>query len=239
MFSTPDSSSIQVAGPRGRRSIAAVSALLMAFGGALASSGCTTDPYTGEQQVSKTAIGAVLGAAAGAGIGALANKRNRAKGALIGAGIGTVAGGAVGAYMDVQESKLREQLAGSGVSVTRQGDEIVLNMPGNVTFATDSSEIRSDFYKVLNSVGLVLKEYEKTIIEVTGHTDSTGSDEYNQTLSQKRAGNVGNYLVGQGIMNQRVLSQGFGETMPIADNGTPAGRQQNRRVELRLVPLTA
>lgn len=242
MISTPDSNdsiSIQTNGPRGRRSVATLVALLMAFGGVLAGSGCTTDPFTGEKKVSKTAIGGLLGAAAGAGIGALANKRNRAKGALIGAGIGTVAGGAVGAYMDVQESKLREQLAGTGVSVTRQGDEIVLNMPGNVTFATDQAEIRSDFYGVLNSVGLVLKEYEKTIIEVTGHTDSTGSDEYNQTLSQRRATNVGNYLVGQGILNQRVLAQGFGETMPIGDNSTPAGRQQNRRVELRLVPLTA
>jgi outer membrane protein OmpA-like peptidoglycan-associated protein len=236
MFSTPDSISIQTGG---RRSVASLAALLMAFGGVLGTAGCTTDPYTGESKVSKTAIGALLGAAAGAGVGALANKRNRAKGALIGAGVGTLAGGAVGAYMDVQESKLREQLAGTGVSVTRQGDEIVLNMPGNVTFDTDSSAIRSNFYGVLNSVGLVLKEYEKTIIEVTGHTDSTGSDEYNQTLSQKRASNVGNYLVGQGIMNQRVLAQGFGETQPISGNDTPAGRQQNRRVELRLVPLTA
>lgn len=205
----------------------------------LGATGCTTNPYTGEQQVSKTAIGAVLGAAAGAGIGALANKRDRAKGALIGAGIGGLAGGAVGAYMDVQEAKLREQLAGTGVSVTRVGDEIVLNMPGNLTFDTDSSAIKPAFYGVLNSVGLVVKEYEKTIIEVTGHTDSTGSAEYNQTLSEQRAGSVGSYIQGQGIMAQRVLTQGFGQNMPIADNGTAAGREQNRRVELRLVPLRA
>ena len=239
MSTTPVSSSISLQRTPAKRPTAVLAALLMAFGGVVATSGCTTNPYTGESQVSKTAIGAVLGAAAGAGIGALANRRNRAKGALIGAGIGTLAGGAVGAYMDVQEAKLREQLAGTGVGVTRVGDEIVLNMPGNVTFATDSSEIRSNFYKVLNSVGLVLAEYDKTIIEVTGHTDSTGSDEYNQTLSQRRADNVGNYLVGQGVMNQRVLTQGFGETMPIADNATKGGREQNRRVELRLVPLTA
>ena len=181
----------------------------------------------------------MLGAAAGAGIGALANKRNRAKGALIGAGIGALGGGAVGAYMDVQEKKLRDRLAGTGVSVTRQGDEIVLNMPGNVTFATDSSQIKGDFYGVLNSVALVLKEYDKTIVEVTGHTDSTGSDAYNQTLSEKRTGSVGSYLAGQGIIGQRIVTQGIGEQMPIADNGTPAGREQNRRVELRLVPLTA
>jgi outer membrane protein OmpA-like peptidoglycan-associated protein len=218
----------------GRRLVAVVAATALA-----AVSGCTTNPYTGESEISKTAIGAVLGAAAGAGIGALSNKRNRAKGALIGAGIGGLAGGAVGAYMDVQEAKLRDQLAGTGVSVTRDGDDIVLNMPGNVTFATDSSAIKPDFYGVLNSVGLVVKEYEKTIIEVTGHTDSTGSTEYNQTLSQKRAASVGSYLAGQGVMDQRILSQGFGEQLPVASNATPEGRRQNRRVELRLVPLTA
>ncbi|MGH0028276.1 MAG: OmpA family protein [Myxococcota bacterium] len=218
----------------GRRGVAFLAALAL-----LAAPGCTTDPYTGEKQVSKTAIGGVLGAAAGAGIGALANKRNRAKGALIGAGIGGLAGGAVGAYMDVQEAKLRDQLAGTGVSVTRVGDDIVLNMPGNLTFDTDSAAIKPNFYGVLNSVSLVLEEYEKTIIEVTGHTDSTGSAEYNQTLSEKRAGSVGSYLQGQGIMAQRVLTQGFGKTMPIADNNTAAGREQNRRVELRLVPLRA
>lgn len=218
----------------GRRLVAVMAGFAL-----VAASGCTTNPYTQESQVSKTAIGAVLGAAAGAGVGALANKRNRAKGALIGAGIGGLAGGAVGAYMDVQEAKLRDQLAGTGVSVTRVGDEIVLNMPGNVTFATDSSAIKPDFYGVLNSVSLVVEEYQKTIIEVTGHTDSTGSNAYNQTLSEKRAGSVGSYLAGQGIMSQRILTQGFGEQIPVADNGTPEGREQNRRVELRLVPLTA
>jgi outer membrane protein OmpA-like peptidoglycan-associated protein len=201
--------------------------------------GCTTDPYTGEKKISKTAIGGVLGAAAGAGIGAMANSRNRAKGALIGAGIGTVAGGGVGAYMDYQESKLRKQMEGTGVSVTRVGDEIVLNMPGNVTFAHDSAELRADFYKVLNGVSLVLKEYEKTIIEITGHTDSTGSQDYNLALSRRRAQSVGNYLSGQGILVDRIITEGFGKQYPVADNGTPEGRQANRRVELRLVPLTA
>lgn len=222
-----------------RRTLALLTTLLMATGGIVSTSGCTTNPYTQESQVSKAAIGGLIGAAAGAGIGALANRRNRAKGALIGAGVGALGGGAVGAYMDYQEAKLRDQLAGTGVSVTRVGDEIVLNMPGNVTFGSDQSDIRSDFYAVLNSVSIVLKEYDKTIIEVTGHTDSTGSDEYNQTLSQRRADNVGSYLKGQGVMGQRVLTQGFGESQPLADNATDTGRQQNRRVELRLVPLTA
>ena len=213
-----------------RATAAAVAATMLA--------GCTTDPYTGERQISKTAIGAVLGSAAGAGIGALADRRNRARGALIGAGVGALAGGAVGGYMDLQEKKLRERLQGTGVSVTRVGDEVILNMPGNVTFATDSANLNSGFYDVLGSVALVLKEFDKTIIEVTGHTDSTGADEYNQRLSEQRASAVGNFLVGQQIMSQRVITEGFGELYPVADNNSPQGRQQNRRVELRLVPLT-
>ena len=214
------------------------SSRLCALGLAAALFGCTTNPYTGESQVSKTAIGAVLGSAAGAGVGALAD-RNRARGALIGAGVGALAGGAVGAYMDVQEAKLRERLAGTGVSVTRYGNDLVLNMPGNVTFETDRADLKPSFFSVLNSVGLVLEEYDKTIIEVMGHTDSTGSDAYNQTLSEKRAQAVGQYLIAQGVDPRRVISQGFGESHPVASNDTPEGRQANRRVELRLVPLTA
>jgi outer membrane protein OmpA-like peptidoglycan-associated protein len=216
---------------RGKRSFAALA--LVAFAAA-----CTTDAYTGEKQVSRTAIGAAIGAGVGAGIGALAG-RHHARNALIGAGAGALAGGAVGGYMDYQEAKLRKQLAGTGVSVTRVGDEIVLNMPGNVTFDTNRAEIRPDFYAVLNSVVLVIKEYEKTIIEVTGHTDSTGTVEYNLELSQRRADSVGGYLKGQGVNPMRVLTQGFGKQYPIAGNDTPEGRQQNRRVELRLTPLTA
>ena len=211
---------------------------LAACGLLIALAGCTTDPYTGQPQISRTAIGAVLGAGAGAGIGALAD-RNHARGALIGAGVGTLAGGAVGAYMDYQEKKLRERLQGTGVSVTRVGNEIVLNMPGNVTFDVDRAEIRSSFYPVLNSVVLVVQEYNKTIIEVSGHTDNTGSDAHNLDLSNRRAAAVGDYLTAQQVMPQRVITQGFGETRPAASNDTPEGRQQNRRVELRLVPLTA
>jgi len=205
---------------------------------------CTTDPFTGEKQLSKTAAGAMIGTAAGAAggaaIGAIAGGgRGAAKGALIGAGVGVLSGGAVGAYMDVQEAKLREQLRGTGVSVTRVGDEVVLNLPGNVTFESNQTAIRPSFYAVLNSVSLVLKEYPKTIIEVTGHTDSTGSDSLNQTLSEQRAASVGSYLTAQGIDQRRVLTQGFGKRSPIADNATVEGRQTNRRVELRLAPLTA
>lgn len=203
--------------------------------------GCTTiNPYTGEQQTSKAAIGTAVGAAGGALVGVLSssNDRQRRKNALIGAGIGALAGGSVGYYMDTQEAKLREQLAGTGVSVTRAGDNIILNMPGNVTFATDSADINAAFYQVLNSVALVLKKYDKTIIEVAGHTDSTGSAEHNQSLSERRAASVGSYLAAQGISQMRVSTRGYGQMQPIASNDTAQGRQQNRRVELTLIPLT-
>ena len=199
---------------------------------------CTTSPFTGEREVSKTATGATVGAAAGAALGALTG-RDRAKRAAIGAGIGALLGGAVGAYMDAQEAKLRQQLQGTGVSITRAGNELLLNMPGNVTFPTDSADIRSNFFPVLSSVALVLEEYEKTIIEITGHTDVTGAPMYNQELSERRSASVGHYLEAQGLRPVRIVTKGLGPRMPIARNDTATGRQQNRRVELRLIPLTA
>lgn len=199
---------------------------------------CTTDPYTGERRVSRTAIGAGAGALAGAGIGALIGN-HRGRNAAIGAGIGALAGGSVGLYMDRQAAKLREELAGTGVSVTKVGDNIVLNMPGNVTFATDQSDVKGDFYPVLNSVAKVLKEYEKTLVHVTGHTDSTGGYEYNMGLSQRRADSVSSYLAAQGVQSVRLQARGFGPDRPVAGNDSPAGRQQNRRVEITLEPLTA
>jgi outer membrane protein OmpA-like peptidoglycan-associated protein len=199
--------------------------------------GCTTDPFTGEQKMSKTAWGSIIGAAGGAAVGAAVSKDHR-KGALIGAGVGALSGGAVGYYMDKQEAQLRQKLQGSGVSVTRQGENIMLNMPGNITFQTNSSDINANFYNVLNSVVLVLKEYNKTLIDVMGHTDSTGSDAINQPLSERRAASVGQYLISQGIDARRVATQGFGKSRPIASNDTPDGRAQNRRVELQLSPLT-
>ena len=204
--------------------------------------GCsTTNPYTGERQTSKVAIGAGIGAVTGAAIGALAgggSSKERRKKALIGAGVGTVAGGGVGYYMDVQEAKLREQLQGTGVSVTRVGDEIILNMPGNVTFPSNSADVKSDFYDVLNSVTLVLKKYDKTVIEVAGHTDSRGTESYNHSLSERRASSVGQYLGSQGLQHMRLITVGYGELHPVADNNTDTGRQQNRRVELTLSPIT-
>jgi outer membrane protein OmpA-like peptidoglycan-associated protein len=203
--------------------------------------GCeTTNPYTGEQQTSKAAKGAGIGAAAGAVVGLITghDAKQRRERALIGAGIGALAGGSVGYYMDVQEAKLRQQLQGTGVSVTRMGDNITLNMPGNITFKTDSADLNANFFKVLDSVGLVLKEYEKTIVEVAGHTDSTGSTEYNQGLSERRAQTVAQYLEGKGVIEQRVITIGAGEAHPVATNDTAEGRQLNRRVELTLAPIT-
>jgi outer membrane protein OmpA-like peptidoglycan-associated protein len=200
----------------------------------------TVDPYTQEKKVSKTTKGAAIGAVSGAVIGVLTgdDSRERRKRALIGAGAGALAGGAVGQYMDRQEAKLRAQLQGTGVSVTRDGNNITLNMPGNVTFQTDSADLRPDFFDVLNSVSLVLKEYDKTLVEVAGHTDNTGSDQYNQTLSERRANSVAQFLTSRGITQQRVLTVGGGENYPVADNTTAEGRQLNRRVELSLEPIT-
>lgn len=221
------------------RSLGAIAAFT---GLALLATGCTTlDPYTREEQTSKATKGALIGAGIGAVVGLVSGDDavERRQRALIGAGIGALAGGAVGNYMDRQEAELRAQLEGTGVSVTRIGDNITLNMPGNVTFATDSSDLKPAFFDVLNSVGLVLDKYEKTVIEVAGHTDSTGSDAYNQALSERRAESVARYLQSQGVSSQRIITVGMGERRPVADNSTAEGRQANRRVELTLVPVTA
>jgi outer membrane protein OmpA-like peptidoglycan-associated protein len=198
---------------------------------------CTTDPYTGEQKLSNTAGGAAIGAGLGALAGLAAGGNDR-RNALIGAGIGALAGGAIGSYMDQQEAELRAQLQGTGISVTRTGDQIILNMPSNITFATDQDAVKAGFYPTLNSVALVLKKFNRTIVDVYGHTDSTGNDQYNYDLSQRRALSVANYMAGQGVDSRRFAVTGFGETRPIADNGTDAGRAQNRRVEIQLSPLT-
>lgn len=203
---------------------------------ALAITGCTTNPYTGEEEASNKAKGAGIGAAAGALIGALAGGSRRS--VLIGAGVGALTGLGVGAYMDKQEDKLRAQLQGTGVSVTRSGNNIILNMPGNITFAFGSSNINADFYQILNSVALVVNEFEKTYIDITGHTDSVGAADFNQHLSEKRASSVARYLESQQVLTQRIITSGMGLEAPVASNDTPEGRAQNRRVELMLTPLT-
>lgn len=205
-------------------------------------SGCKTlDAYTREEQTSGTTKGALIGAGIGAVVGLISGDDavERRQHALIGAGIGALAGGSIGYYQDKQEAALRAELEGTGVSVTRMGDNITLNMPGNVTFATDSSDLSPAFFDVLNSVGKVLAEFEQTVVEVAGHTDSTGTNAYNQSLSERRSDSVSSYLKSQGVIPARLITLGMGETHPVADNGTIDGRQLNRRVEITMVPITA
>jgi outer membrane protein OmpA-like peptidoglycan-associated protein len=210
---------------------------ILAAAAALALSGCQTlDPYTNESKFSNATKGAAIGAAAGAAGAAIVSGKR--KNVLIAAGVGALVGGGVGHYMDRQEAALRERLQATGVSVTRQDDVIVLNMPGNVTFATNSSDVTTDFYPVLDSVAIVLNEFDQTYVDVVGHTDSTGRYDYNQTLSERRAGSVASYLESREVLEARLLVSGVGPNRPIADNATPDGRALNRRVEIVLTPLT-
>ena len=203
--------------------------------GALLLSACTVNPYTGEEQVSKAAAYGAGAAVACGLIGAIDSSKH-ARNAALGCGL---VGAGVGAYMDVQEAKLREELRGTGVSVAREGDNIRLILPGNITFETDSYNLRANFYGVLNSVGKVLAKYHDTTLRITGHTDNTGSRAYNQTLSERRAQSVANYLATQGVSSARAFSEGRAFDQPIASNGTAAGRTQNRRVELYILPDTS
>lgn len=203
---------------------------------------CTTDPFTGQQKVSNTAIGAGTGAALGALGGLIVGKTTSAstrQAALIGAGIGALTGGGIGLYQDKQEAKLRDELRNTGVSVSRSGNSIILHMPNNITFASGASSIRPEFYRVLNSVALVLKEYNRTLVDVYGHTDSDGSAAYNVQLSEKRGVNVAEYLVSQGIDTRRFYVVGYGEERPIASNSTSEGKARNRRVEIKIDPITS
>ena len=195
-------------------------------------SACATDPYTGESKVAKTAWGTGIGAAAGAGIGALVGGK---KGALIGAGIGGATGAAAGGYMDIQASKLRQKLTGTGVQVARDGDNVRLIMPNSITFNTNESTIKTSANNVLDSVALVAKEYDKTRLQVIGYTDSTGNDKINQPLSERRAAAVANYLALRGVQGSRISSYGAGSSNPIASNTTAEGKAQNRRVEIMLI----
>ncbi|PKI14835.1 OmpA family protein [Colwellia sp. 12G3] len=210
----------------------------------LALSACTTfDPYTGEQEVSNTAKGAGIGAGVAAVAAYLANKNEddiskRNQRILKAAAGGAAIGGGIGYYMDTQEAKLRKQLRGSGVSVEREGDNINLIMPGNITFASGNANIEQSFLSVLDSVVLVLKEFDKTLIVVAGHTDSSGSDALNQSLSERRAQSVSNNLKTAGVITDRIEVVGFGETQPVASNKTQAGKELNRRVEITLLPIT-
>lgn len=193
---------------------------------------CATDPYTGESKVSKTAWGTGIGTAVGAGVGALIGGE---KGALIGAGVGAATGAASGGYMDIQARKLRQTLTETGVQVARDGDNIRLIMPNSITFNTNESVMKTSANKVLDSVALVAKEYDKTRLQIVGHTDSTGNNAINQPLSERRAAAVANYLALRGVQGSRISFYGAGSSSPIASNATESGRAQNRRVEIMLI----
>ena len=204
---------------------------------------CTTfDAYTGEEKTSSTAKGASIGAGSALLLSYLKNRnkssRERNKSMLRAAGIGAIVGGGVGYYMDTQEAKLRKQLRGTGVSVIRDGNNINLVMPSNITFATNGRNLNSKFYDVLASVALVVKEYNKTTIVVSGYTDSVGSKAYNQKLSEDRAQSVADFLVTKQVNPARIELVGLGEKHPVADNHTAKGRSLNRRVEITLYPIT-
>ena len=208
---------------------------------AIATTACTTvDPNTGVVVRDNTKTGILAGAAGGALLGYMTNTSKSEQGrknALIGAGVGALAGAAVGNYMDKQQAQLREQLAGSGVDVQRQGDNIILNMPSDVTFAVDRSDIEARFYPTLDKVADTLVQYPQTTIDVIGHADSTGDAAYNQALSERRASSVASYLVSRGVLRDRLYVAGRGESQPIASNDTAEGRAKNRRVEVVLRPL--
>jgi outer membrane protein OmpA-like peptidoglycan-associated protein len=219
--------------------------MIIAMTGVFAA-GCTpmADPITGSPQINRTATGAGVGAVAGALAGLVyadakdMNSQDKRNAILVAAGIGALGGGGVGLYMDNQEAELRQQLQNTGVSVTRNGENIVLNLPSNVTFDVDKDQVTPQFQPTLNSVALVMKKYNQTLLDVTGHTDSTGSDTYNLDLSNRRALSVANYLaqVGQ-IDGRRFAVAGFGEQRPVANNSTEQGRSANRRVEIQISPL--
>lgn len=217
-----------------RVSILTVAALSAAIG----TTACTTDPYTGQQTINRTAVGIGVGAIGGYLLGDLVGGNHDRNAKVIGAGIGALAGGAVGNYMDQQEAELRRQTAGTGVDVYRQGDELVLRMPSGITFPVDRFDIQPQFQSTLNQVAQTLASYDQTYIDVLGHTDSTGSDAYNQSLSERRSQSVANYLAGHGVARARMGIRGYGEAQPIASNETEAGRSENRRVEIKVVPVT-
>jgi outer membrane protein OmpA-like peptidoglycan-associated protein len=217
------------------------SSVLVAGLAALSLAACSTvNPYTNQPQLSNTAGGTIVGTGSGAVLGAIvgtATGTDPRVAALLGAGIGGITGAAIGSYMDQQEAELRAQLQGTGVSVTRVGQQIILNMPSNITFGVDSATVQPTFSETLISVGLVLKKFNKTIVDVYGHTDNTGSDAHNQDLSQRRAVAVATILANQGIDQRRFYIEGKGETDPIASNASETGRSQNRRVEIQISPI--
>ncbi len=213
-------------------------ASLSIMGMMISLSACVTNPETGKRTISKTAIGGAGGALGGYLLGDLIGGRNDRTEKLLGAGIGAIAGAGIGRYMDNQEKKLRQQTAGTGINVVRDGDNLILDLPSEVTFDVNSATINPQFGASLDKVSTTLAEFDQTYVDVLGHTDSTGSDSYNQQLSERRANSVAGYLSGRGVNQARLATRGFGESQPRASNVTEEGRALNRRVEIRVVPVT-
>ncbi|EKE74024.1 OmpA family protein [Gallaecimonas xiamenensis] len=210
---------------------------IIALAGTLALTGCTTvDSQTGEQRTNKTATGATIGAIAGAVLGKATGSHHRDR-AIVGAAVGAIAGAAVGNYMDKQEEELRQQTAGTGIDVQRNGDNLLLTLPNGVTFDVNRADVKPEFQSVLSDLATTLNRYPKTLVEISGHTDSTGAASYNQTLSENRASSVKSFLVRRGVMPERLTTVGYGQTKPVASNATVEGRAKNRRVEIELIPI--
>ncbi|HEY1072896.1 OmpA family protein [Brevundimonas sp.] len=221
-----------------RAKIAVASVSIAAMLGAAACT--TTDPYSSTPNRNNTATGALAGALGGAVLGYLTNTSSGEQGrknALIGAGIGALAGAGVGQYMDRQQRALEAELSGTGVGVARQGDNLVLRMPSDVTFATNQSNLDSRFLPVLDDVARVLQEYDRSMVDVIGHTDSSGGDAINQPLSERRASSVASYLIDHGVIRERLYVAGMSARNPIASNDTVQGKAQNRRVEILIRPF--
>jgi len=195
--------------------------------------GCTTvDPVTGEREPNRAGTGAIVGAITGAAAGTLAGGDDR-RNAMIGAGIGALAGYAIGSYMDRTYQNLRERLSGTGVGVERVSQaQIRLVFPADLTFDFNRDAVKSQFVGTLRDTGNVLRDYQQTTVDVYGHADAVGGDAYNQDLSERRAMNVASVLMQGGVIRERLIAQGFGESRPIADNASDSGRARNRRVEV-------
>lgn len=211
--------------------------LIPAIAAMTLTAGCVTDPDTGQRSISKAGIGAIGGALGGYLLGDIVGGRRDRTEKIVGAGIGAVAGAAIGNYMDRQEREIRQSTAGTDVDVVRQGDDLILKMPSGITFATDSSAVQPHFRPTLDKVADVLDRYNRTYVDVYGHTDSTGADAYNLALSERRATSVAEYLASRGVERERLETLGYGETQPVASNDTEDGRAQNRRVEIKIVPV--
>ncbi len=210
--------------------------ILITAASILVVSGCATSPYQGEH--ARTATGATVGAVAGGVLGrAVAGRGDRTAGVLVGAAVGATVGGLIGRQMDQQEAELRRQMEGTGVDVVREGDTIRLQAPDNITFDTNRADVKPQFRPVLDQLAYTIRQYPDTVIRIEGHTDSTGSAAYNQTLSENRALSVRSYLIQSGVAANRIEAVGYGMTRPIANNATPEGRAQNRRVEILIIPI--